>query len=107
MIYRIEFAPKVEDQIVDLYHYIARESTPEVASKYTEAVLSHCEKLAIFPDRGVRRDDIRPGLRITNYKSRTDIAFYVEGSVVNIIGIFHGGQNYETIFIDDGEDADA
>ena len=49
-----------------------------------------------FPLRGARRDDIRPGLRITNYKGRAVIAFDVGDQQVSIIGIFYGGQDFET-----------
>lgn len=45
------------------------------------------------------RDDVRPGLRITNYKKRVVIAFAVEEAekTVFIIGLFYGGQNYEAL----------
>ena len=47
------------------------------------------------------RDDIRPGLRITNYRGRVAIAFDVSGEQVSILGIFYGGQDYESILRDD------
>ena len=55
------------------------------------------------PHRGNMRDDLRPGLRITNYKKRTVIAFDVDAGQVSTIGMFHGGQDYETILQDDSE----
>jgi toxin ParE1/3/4 len=57
--------------------------------------------------RGTVRDDVRPGLRITHYKKRTVIAFDVDSENVSIIGIFYGGQDYETILQDDSEDGSA
>ena len=51
-----------------------------------------------------RRDDVRPGLRITNYRKRAVIAFEVQAERVAIIGIFYGGQNYAAILQDDDED---
>ena len=59
--------------------------------------MSDCESLNLFPLRGTRRDDVRPGLRLTNYKKRTVIAFDVDGEVVSIIGIFYGGQDHESL----------
>ena len=53
------------------------------------------------------RDDVRPGLRITHYKKRTVIAFAVNAEQVSIIGMFYGGQDYETILQDDTEDGEA
>lgn len=53
----------------------------------------------MFPRGGRARDDIRPGMRTTTYKKRTLIAYEVDESsdelVVNILGVFHGGQNWE------------
>ncbi len=56
------------------------------------------------PLRGAQRDDIRPGLRITNYKGRTVVAFAVDAHLVSIIGVFYGGQDYETALQDDLDD---
>ena len=42
-------------------------------------------------------DDIRPGLRVTNYKGRAVIAFAVEAQAVSIIGVYYGGQDYESV----------
>jgi hypothetical protein len=49
------------------------------------------------------RNDVRPGLRLTHYKKRTIIAFAVDAEHVSIIGVFYGGQDYETILQDDFE----
>jgi hypothetical protein len=53
-------------------------------------------------------DEVRPGLRVTNYKKRTVIAFEVAEKVrqVSIIGIYYGGQNYKRIFPDIHDDKD-
>jgi plasmid stabilization system protein ParE len=97
MNYRVAFSPEAEDQLADLYRYIAVASSKENALRYTEAVVSYCENLRTFPQRGIRRDDIRLGLRITNYRKSTVIAFDVVGDLISIIGVFYGGQDYEAI----------
>jgi hypothetical protein len=43
-------------------------------------------------------------LRVTNYKGRTVIAFDVDAQQVSIIGVFYGGQDFETALQDDIED---
>ncbi|MGB5087418.1 MAG: type II toxin-antitoxin system RelE/ParE family toxin [Methylocystis silviterrae] len=53
------------------------------------------EKLETFPERGTRRDDLRPGLRTIGFRRRVTIAFAVETDAVTIIGIFYGGQDLE------------
>ncbi len=48
-----------------------------------------------LPLRGHSRD-IGPGLRTTSFKKRIAIAFTVADDVVSILGIFHGGRDYES-----------
>ena len=97
MSFRVVFTPEAEDELAALYGYIAAEASPDIALHYTDAIVSYCESLRTFPYRGHRRDDIRPGLRITNYKKRTVIAFAVEAECVAIILVFYGGQDYQAI----------
>lgn len=91
------FTPEAEVQLAGIYRYIASEASPETAARYIDEILTYCESLRHFPVRGTRRDDIRPGLRTTGYKKRVVIAFDVDAGLVNIIGVFYGGQNYEGV----------
>jgi len=100
MNYRVVFTPEAEEQLAALYRYIAEAASPDIAAQYTEAIVSFCESLRTFPYRGIMRDDVRPGLRITNYKKRAVIAFHVDAEVISIIGVFYGGRNYETILLE-------
>ncbi|MDR1922272.1 MAG: type II toxin-antitoxin system RelE/ParE family toxin [Candidatus Adiutrix sp.] len=105
MSYSVFFTPEAEEQLAALYHYIADAASHDIAARHAEAIISYCEKLDISPVRGVARDDVRLGLRITNYKKRTVIAFAVdlEAKQVSIIGLFYGGQDYEAILQSDSE----
>jgi plasmid stabilization system protein ParE len=101
MSYRVVFTPEAEEQLVALYCYVAEVASPDIAAQYTEAIISYCEDMRVFPHRGTMRDDVRPGLRITHYKKRTVIAFTVEIERVSIIGVFYGGRDYETVLKDE------
>jgi toxin ParE1/3/4 len=102
--YTVEFTPESEDQLAELYRYIATQASPEVAYQYTEAVIAFCEGLSQFPERGTPRDDIRPALRVSNYRHRTVVAYAVQGERVSILGVFYGGQDYESALQQDPED---
>jgi plasmid stabilization system protein ParE len=104
MSYRVVFSPEALEQLAELYRYITEAASPDIAARYTDAIVSYCESLRMFPHRGTMRDDVRPGLRITNYKKRTVIAFDVDAELVSIIGVFYGGQDYATILQDEAED---
>lgn len=103
MAYRVVYASQAEEQLAELYGYIAQAASANTALSYTENVVDYCESLARFPHRGNPRDDILAGLRVTNYRKRTVIAFMVEdeSETVTILGIWHGGQDYESELLSD------
>ena len=103
MTYTVVFAPEAEEQLAELYRYIEKEASAEIALRYTSAIVAHCDGFRELPRRAVRRDDIRPGLHITNYKGRAVIAFTVDADRVSIIGVFYGGRDYETLLQADDE----
>lgn len=45
------------------------------------------------------RDATRPGLRLVPYRSSAEVAFVVDGEQVWIIGVFYGGQDYESALL--------
>ncbi|NNB51414.1 type II toxin-antitoxin system RelE/ParE family toxin [Pseudomonas fragi] len=102
--YTVEFAPQALEQLTALYRYIASAASPQIAQRYTDAIVTHCSELQTFPHRGNLRDDIRPGLRITNYRKRAVIAFAVEAKRVYILGIYYGGQDFKSDLQSDLDD---
>jgi len=98
MMHSVIYAPEAEAQLVALFFHIAAAASPEIAARYTDAIVKQCESLKTFPMRGARRDGIRPGLRVFGFRRRVSIAFEITGEVVTILGIFYGGQNFEAAF---------
>ena len=66
MNYHIVFSQAAKQQLGLLFDYIANAESPELAGQFTSAIVNHCKLLQSFPHRGTMRDDVRPGLRITN-----------------------------------------
>jgi plasmid stabilization system protein ParE len=95
--YKVFFSPRARRQLIELYNYIANASYPSRAERYVAGLIDSCDRLAILPHRGMRRDDIRSGVRVTHYRRRTVIAFVVLEKSVDILGIFHGGRDYAAI----------
>lgn len=56
-----------------------------------------------FPERGTRRDDVRPNLRTIGCKRRATIAFSIEQETVVVHGVYYGGQNFEGAFHEGSE----
>ena len=103
MLHSVMFSPEALEQLTQLYRYIAVEASPETAQHFTDGLVDYCESLSRFPLRGQCRKNIRPGLRTTNYKKRTIIAFTVTESLVSILGIYYGGQNFEDRLCREGD----
>lgn len=96
MTLRILYAPHAVAQLEALYSYVAENSGPKRADAFVGAIVDYCDGFETFPRRGVRRDDIRPGLHIIGFRRRVTIAFTVDEEVVTILGVFYGGQDFET-----------
>jgi toxin ParE1/3/4 len=99
MNFSVVFSPEALAQLVALYQYIAEQGAPINAERYTNSIVDFCEGLATFPKRGTERNDIRLGLRVTNYRGSTIVAFAVDdqNKTVSIIGLYYGGQDFESI----------
>jgi toxin ParE1/3/4 len=95
---RVEFSPEALGDLIDLYDYIAVRDGAERAIGYIERIEDCCRSLSVFPDRGIRRDDLRPGLRILGFERRAVIALHVTTDTVMILRILYGGRDLETVF---------
>lgn len=80
---------------MEIYDWIARAASPDVAFGYAMRVETFCRKLGIASERGQLRDDIRPGLRIVGFERRLTVAFKVEQDRVVILRLFFGGRDWE------------
>jgi plasmid stabilization system protein ParE len=94
--YSVVFTPRAERQLGQLYNYIADDNGPTRAEDFIDGIVADCISLSTFPERGTRRDDIRPHLRVKGYGRRVSIAFSVDdaSTVVVIHGVFYGGQDF-------------
>jgi toxin ParE1/3/4 len=97
----VYFTPEAQDDLFGLYDYIADRSSPARALRYIERIEKTCMSLQTFPDRGTRREDLRPGLRVVGFKRRVLIAFQVRSDSVAILRILYGGRSVELAFSQD------
>lgn len=104
---RINFTPEARQHLHHLDDWVAEKATAETARRFVAAILDHIDGILVFPLAGRPRDDVRPGMRTITFKKRTLIAYEVDESsgelVVNVLGVFHGGQDWEIAL---GEDHD-
>jgi toxin ParE1/3/4 len=89
----VSFSPEAQADLSSLYDYIAEHSGAGRALAYIERIEQWCLGLANFPERGTRRDDLKPGLRIVGYEKRLVAAFTVMDDAVVILRILYGGRD--------------
>lgn len=96
---RINYTPQAQQQLHALDAWITEKASPDVAERFVSAILDYIDGILVFPRAGRARDDVRPGMRTTTLKQRTLMAYEVDessgGLVVNVLGVFHGGQDWE------------
>lgn len=96
---RIHYTPEAQRQLDDLDNWVASAASPETAQRFIRAIMGHIDAILLFPLAGRDRADIRAGMMTTTYRKRTLIAYTVDESggelVVSILGVFHGGQDWE------------
>jgi toxin ParE1/3/4 len=74
------------------FQYIRQFAGVYVARHEVARVFAFCKGLSTFPERGIQRDDVRPGLRTVTFRRRYTIAYDWDGLTVTIIRIFSRGQ---------------
>lgn len=98
---RINFTPEAERQLNEIDDWVNEAASADVARRFVSAIFDHIDGILAFPLAGRSRDDIRPGMRTTTFKKRTLVAYEVDKTsgdlVVNILGVFHGGQDWEAV----------
>jgi toxin ParE1/3/4 len=92
---RVIFSPEAENDLVRLSSWIAERAGPAVAAAYVDRLAEYCLGFEVFAERGRRREDIRPGLRIVGFERRIAVAFVVEPAQVKILRLLYGGQQFK------------
>lgn len=87
------FSPEAETHLAELRRYITDQASLKVAQRFTDAIVDHCLGLNVFPNCGVPRDDLRPGLRTISFRGRVTIAYAVDSDVITILAILYAGQD--------------
>ena len=91
--YRVVFSPEAENDLLQLYLYIAERTGGALALAYIERLERYCKGFEEFPERGKSCDDLFPGLRVVGFERRVSIAFHVNADTVTFDRIVYGGRD--------------
>jgi toxin ParE1/3/4 len=90
---KVVFSPEAEADLNSLFDHIAESAGSARALVYSERIARFCMNLSNFSERGVRRDDLRVGLRTIGFERRVTIAFHVTPDTVTIDRMLYGGRD--------------
>jgi plasmid stabilization system protein ParE len=91
----VRFAPEAIADLERMAARIADAAGIEVALAYVTRIEAFCRGLDLASERGTRRDDIRPGLRILGFERRVTIALVVEERRVVVLRVLAAGMDWE------------
>jgi toxin ParE1/3/4 len=100
MAHELIYRPLAEEDLEAINSLIAQDS-PARAFNFVEHIQQRCDLLCDFPEQDRKRPDLRPGLRVIRYGRSVVIASQVADDTIEILRIFYGGQDYETIMMSD------
>jgi toxin ParE1/3/4 len=104
--YEVVFDQAATRDLKDIYSYVRERAGPRTAESFTTKLYQFCRGFEHTPERGTRRDNLRPRLRTVGYRRRATILFEVDRDrrQVLILGIYYGGRNYQDDFADDDQE---
>jgi plasmid stabilization system protein ParE len=104
MIWReVVFAPEARDDLMRLHKHLVETASPSVADRYLARLQAWFGGFAFAGERGTRRDDVRPGLRVVGFERRITAAFTVDTRRVVFLRVFYGGQDWSAVLSDQPE----
>ena len=90
----VRWSAKAEEDLFELYLWLAAEAGAEFAFDYTSSIRAHMESFRTFPERGTPRDDLSPGLRSTVYRRRTVLAYRLADGELEVVRLHHAGRDW-------------
>lgn len=102
---RIIRRPRAELDLIDIWHYIATESSPERADGVYDRIEQAIKTLAEYPGMGRSRDELLPDLR--SYPvGRYVVYFFPLDDGIRVARILHGSRDIPAIFEDENAEDD-
>ena len=90
----VTFTPLARNDLLGIGDWIAERAGVDVAFNYVARLEAYCQGFEFSGERGRRRDDLSPGLRVVGFERRVAIVFAVFDDEVVILRLYYGRQNW-------------
>jgi toxin ParE1/3/4 len=95
--HQVRFADEALDDLGRIFAELLPVAGERIARGFVGRLEAACLSLAAFPERGSRREHVRPGLRMIGYRRQATIAFAVSEAEVLILRVFRRGADTEAL----------
>lgn len=100
---RIIRHPQAEQDLIDVWQYIATESGPDRAESVYDRIEGAIALLSEFPGMGRSRNELLPNLR-SHPVGRYTIYFFPLDDGIEVVRILHSSRDVDAIFQDEEPD---
>jgi plasmid stabilization system protein ParE len=97
MIFTVVFSASAKADLFTIYDYIADRAGAGIALRFIERIEDYCLGFAHMPERGTKRDDLRPRLRTVGFRRRATILFEVNRDARQVVihGVYYAGRSLQ------------
>ena len=96
----VRFLATANADVKAIFDWIADSSSNrDVAAKFIGRIFDRCDGLSDFPEQGIARSDLSPGLRLLPFERKAAIFYRITRDEVQITKVLYRGRDYdETTF---------
>ena len=100
--YTVDIDARAIEDLARLRDHIAAARGRPFADRYIARIFDHFSGFEIAPFRGLKRDDIQPGLRVVGWRRTLTIGFRVDETkrTVLIGAVLYRGRNVDAVLRD-------
>jgi toxin ParE1/3/4 len=97
--YNVDLDARAIEDLARIRDYLAEARGRPFADQYIARIFDHFSGFEITPFRGLRRDDIKPGLRVVGWRKTLSIAFTVDEATttVMIAAVIYRGRDVDKV----------
>ena len=94
---QVRFLATASADVTSIFDWIGEVvNQPATARSFILRIYERCEQLADFPELGVARDDLLPGLRFLSFENRIAIFYVIRDKEIQITNVFYRGRDYDS-----------
>lgn len=99
--FRVRILATANADVKGIYDWIVEASGhPKVAEDFIARIFDRCDQLSQFPELGVNRDDLLPGIRLLPFERRAAIFYRIVNDEVQVANVFYRGRDYDDLALD-------